>query len=62
MTAHAAPKTLDLPFPKSPKPGETIERDGIHVEILASDEMRVEQVRLSQIQLKETPESVGAEE
>ena len=33
-----------------PKPGETIERDGIRVEVLASDEMRVEQVRLSQMQ------------
>ena len=31
-----------------PKPGEAIERDGIRVEVLASDEMRVEQVRLSQ--------------
>jgi len=30
-----------------PAPGESIERDGIRVEVLASDEMRVEQVRLS---------------
>jgi putative hemolysin len=30
-----------------PKPGEVIERDGIRVEVLSSDEMRVEQVRLS---------------
>ena len=45
-----------------PKKGETIERDGVHAEILASDEMRVVQVRLSQMQPKETPESVGAEE
>jgi putative hemolysin len=30
-----------------PVAGETIERDGIRVEVLASDEMRVEQVRLS---------------
>lgn len=30
-----------------PQPGEVIERDGIRVEVLASDEMRVEQVRLS---------------
>lgn len=30
-----------------PKSGETIERDGIRVEVIASDEMRVEQVRLS---------------
>src|SRR5579863_871018 len=45
-----------------PQPGETIERDGIRVEVLASDEMRVEQVRLSQMQPQETGESVGAEE
>jgi putative hemolysin len=31
-----------------PKAGESIERDGIKVEVLAGDEMRVEQVRLSQ--------------
>ena len=30
-----------------PKPGETIERDGMRVEVLASDEMRVAQVHLS---------------
>jgi len=30
-----------------PKPGEFVERDGIRVEVLASDELRVEQVRLS---------------
>jgi putative hemolysin len=30
-----------------PKPGEVIERDGIRAEVLASDEMRVEQLRLS---------------
>jgi putative hemolysin len=29
-----------------PKPGEVVERDGIRVEILASDELRVEQVRI----------------
>ncbi|HEX4136795.1 MAG TPA: hemolysin family protein [Bryobacteraceae bacterium] len=46
-----------------PKPGESIERDGIRVEILASDEMRVEQVRLSaQPEPSPAPESVGAEE
>jgi len=45
-----------------PKAGETVERDGLRAEILASDEMRVEQVRLSQVQPKEAPESVGAEE
>lgn len=30
-----------------PKPGEFIERDGIRVEVLASDDLRVEQVRMS---------------
>ncbi len=30
-----------------PSPGEVVERDGLRVEILASDEMRVEQVRIS---------------
>jgi putative hemolysin len=30
-----------------PKTGEVVERDGLRVEVLASDEMRVEQVRLS---------------
>jgi putative hemolysin len=30
-----------------PKPGESVERDGIRVEILAGDEMRVAKVRLS---------------
>jgi CBS domain containing-hemolysin-like protein len=33
-----------------PRPGEAIERDGLRVEVLASDEMRVEQVRLSKTQ------------
>jgi CBS domain containing-hemolysin-like protein len=33
-----------------PHAGESIERDGIRVEVLASDEMRVEQVRLSRAQ------------
>lgn len=45
-----------------PKSGESIERDGIRAEVLASDEMRVEQVRLSRLQPEEAPESVGAEE
>ena len=49
-----------------PKSGESIERDGIRVEILASDEMRVEQVRITRLQPPQTgiesPESVGAEE
>src|ERR1051326_4479871 len=33
-----------------PKPGEVVERDGIRIEILSSDELRVEQVRLSKSQ------------
>ncbi len=33
-----------------PKPGEVVERDGIRVEVLASDELRVEQVRLGKSQ------------
>jgi len=33
-----------------PKAGEVVERDGIRVEVLASDELRVEQVRLSKSQ------------
>ena len=30
-----------------PSPGEVIERDGLRIEVLASDELRVEQVRIS---------------
>jgi magnesium and cobalt transporter len=45
-----------------PKSGESIERDGIRLEILAGDEMRVERVRISRMQPEEAPESVGAEE
>ena len=33
-----------------PKPGETVERDGIRVEVLASDDLRVAQVRVSKSQ------------
>ena len=33
-----------------PKSGEVVERDGIRIEVLASDELRVEQVRLSKSQ------------
>jgi len=33
-----------------PKPGEQVDRDGIRIEILASDEWRVEQVRISKSQ------------
>jgi putative hemolysin len=38
-----------------PKPGEVIERDDIRVEVLSSDEMRVEQVRLSPKQAEPLP-------
>jgi len=37
-----------------PKPGESIERDGLRIEVLASDDMRVEKVRLSKPQPVET--------
>src|SRR6202000_2099129 len=33
-----------------PKPGEFVERDGVRLEALASDELRVEQVRISKPQ------------
>jgi putative hemolysin len=33
-----------------PQPGESVERDGIHIDILASDELRVAQVRLRRSQ------------
>jgi CBS domain containing-hemolysin-like protein len=33
-----------------PKAGELVDRDGIRVEVLASDEWRVEQVRISKSQ------------
>jgi len=29
-----------------PKPGESVDRDGLHLEVLASDELRVNQVRI----------------
>jgi putative hemolysin len=38
-----------------PVPGETVEREGIHAEVLAGNELRVEQVRLKKI-----PESQAA--
>jgi CBS domain containing-hemolysin-like protein len=40
-----------------PKAGETIERDGLKAEVLAADEMRVAQVRLSRV-----PEEAAADE
>jgi putative hemolysin len=33
-----------------PHPGESVERDGIRIEVLAANELRVEQVRLSKIE------------
>lgn len=36
-----------------PRAGESVERDGIRVEVLASDELRVEQVRISKAQTVE---------
>jgi CBS domain containing-hemolysin-like protein len=33
-----------------PKPGEVVERDGVRIEVLASDDLRVEQVRMSRPQ------------
>jgi putative hemolysin len=33
-----------------PQPGESVERDGIRIEVLASDQLRVEQVRVSKSQ------------
>jgi CBS domain containing-hemolysin-like protein len=44
-----------------PKAGESIERDGICVEVLSSDEMRVERVRLSQARPPQTAESAPDE-
>ena len=41
-----------------PLPGETIEREGLRIEVLSSDEKRVAQVRLSKV----SPESVGLHE
>ncbi|MGA2131348.1 MAG: hemolysin family protein [Bryobacteraceae bacterium] len=32
-----------------PQPGESVERDGIHIDILASDDLRVAQVRLRRV-------------
>ena len=40
-----------------PKPGDAVERDGIRVEVLASDELRVGQVRLSAVQASEPAEA-----
>ena len=40
-----------------PKPGDTVERDGLRVEVLASDDLRVAQVRLSAVQRSEQAEA-----
>jgi putative hemolysin len=43
-----------------PRPGELVERDGIRIEVLAGNELRVEQVRLSRIPaVQRTAENVG---
>jgi CBS domain containing-hemolysin-like protein len=33
-----------------PQPGEAIEKDGIRVEVLAGNELRVDQVRVSRVE------------
>jgi CBS domain containing-hemolysin-like protein len=33
-----------------PQPGEAVERDGIRIEVLAGNELRVEQVRISKVE------------
>jgi len=40
-----------------PRQGETIERDGIRIEVLAGDELKVEQVRVSKVEQKTLSES-----
>jgi len=44
-----------------PKPGETVERDGLLVEVLASDDRRVSQVRVARV-VPPTEEEYGAVE
>ena len=34
-------------FGRVPKPGESVDRDGLHLEVMASNELRVDQVRVS---------------
>jgi CBS domain containing-hemolysin-like protein len=36
-----------------PAPGETIEHDGIRIEVLSANELRVEQVRISRVNAPE---------
>lgn len=45
-------------FGRVPKPGETIERDGVRLEVLSSDERRVEKLRLSRASEPEEEENV----
>jgi CBS domain containing-hemolysin-like protein len=45
-----------------PQPGETVERDGVLIEILASDELRVEKVRVRKVAVPETAEQHGGTE
>jgi len=40
-----------------PKAGESVERDGIRIEILAGDELKVEQVRVSRAKPEPVPQS-----
>jgi CBS domain containing-hemolysin-like protein len=44
-----------------PKPGEFIERDGIRVEVLASDDLRVEQVRMAPASREAAPAAEAEE-
>lgn len=43
-----------------PQPGESIEREGMRVEVLASDEMRVERVRVSKVPVPEAASETSA--
>jgi putative hemolysin len=38
-----------------PAAGEVVERDGVHIEVLASDDLRVEKVRVRKAPLEEAP-------
>jgi len=40
-----------------PHIGEVIERDGIRLEVLAGDELKVEQVRVSKVAQETVPET-----
>jgi len=49
-------------FGRVPVPGDTLSRDGVRIEILASDERRVDRVRLSRIQDEEQDGQTAPEE